>query len=409
MDSATLGYPNVNYKSPATSRTEIMPSASAPSRPLRVFVLLEGTSTSGAVKPVTQFVREAGRHAESNLEVIVGTFIRGSVANDLEETFRQLGVTVELIRERGPWDWRIIPQLLCMVTSWHPDIVWTHGSKSHFLVRLLCLHHRAKWIATHHGYTTESWRVRLYNHLDRWSLRGAHRVVTVCRAFADELARRGVPRARLYVQHTPIRLRRYRSDPSLQTLRTQLGISADSRIVLTVGRLSSEKGHADLLKALAKRRELGRLLPPIAVIVVGDGPERSRLTALCSEMELHDTVHFVGFHEDVRSYYSVADLFVLPSHSEGSPNVILEAIDAGVPILATDVGGVSEIVKDEVSALLVPAKQPLALANGINRLLADESLRKRLIEQGRGVLELHTPEEYFRHISTVFIECCEVA
>lgn len=406
MESTYVGHAGAISHSAGSKCREIPSGTPSPFRRLRILTFLEGRTISGAVKPVLELAREAAMHVDSNLELITVAYTRESGRNALEDAVRQLGIPLELVRERGPWDIRILPRLRAIVAYWQPDIIWTHNCKSHFLVRLLSLHHRAKWIATHHGYTSEALRTLAYNQLDRWSLRAAHRVVTDCHAFTSQLASRIAPSQHMHVQHNPIRAIGLKRDPSLLNLRSQLRIPDDTRIVLTIGRLSSEKGHADLLRALLERRSR---YPRIALIVLGDGPERQRLAALLSEAKLDDTVHFVGFQEDVQSYLSAADLFVLPSRSEGSPNVLLEALDAGVPVVATAVGGVPEIVEDGVSALLVPARQPVALASAIDRALADGTLRHQLVTAGRRVLAKHSPEEYFRQMSVLFEESCETS
>ena len=161
---------------------------------------------------------------------------------------RERGLPLEVIQETRPWDWRIIPQLRNAIARWQPDIIWTHSCKSNFLVRLFSLQKGAKWVATHHGYTKDALRTRLYNQLDRWSLPGADLVLTVCSVFAQKLANTGILPDRIQVQQTPIRANCQRPYPaSLDP--SNLGIAADAGIVLTVGRLSSEKGHADLIHA----------------------------------------------------------------------------------------------------------------------------------------------------------------
>src|SRR5207248_7230096 len=108
---------------------------------------------------------------------------------------------------------------------------------------------------------------------------------------------------------------------------------------------------------------------------------------------------FAGQVTDVRPFYAMSDAFVLPSHTEGSPNVLLEAMAARVPIVATAVGGVPEIVENEESALLVPANDPAALAAAIVRLLTDADLGRRLtMNAAETVSKNHSPEEYVRSL-----------
>ena len=172
-------------------------------------------------------------------------------------------------------------------------------------------------------------------------------------------------------------------------------------MILSVGRLSKEKGHSELLKAFQIVKKSN---PAARLVLVGSGPELNRLQALGSELGLEGSIHFLGTSEDVRPAYAIADVFVLSSHSEGSPNVLLEAMDAGVPIVATAVGGVPEIVADGVTAILVQKQDVAGIAAGVIRLLGDPDLRSRLIHGSREVLDRHSPEQYYRRLAAVFLE-----
>jgi glycosyltransferase involved in cell wall biosynthesis len=227
-------------------------------------------------------------------------------------------------------------------------------------------------------------------------------VITVCEPFAQELQLKGVSRSRIYVQHMPIRPSEPVAPSRVVELRTELGINDEAQVLLSVGRLSSEKGHADLIRAfhLLRQKPTG----PVHLVLVGDGPERSRLVRLCEQLELKGGVRLVGHQGDVQPYYAMADLFVLPSHSEGSPNVLLEAMSAGVPVIATAVGGVPELLSDERNALLVKRRDVSALTVAICRLLEDVALRERLKSKGLQSVLRHTPVAYYRAITGVFQE-----
>ena len=157
-------------------------------------------------------------------------------------------------------------------------------------------------------------------------------------------------------------------------LRDQLGIRQSEAVVLTIGRLSREKGHADLLQALAR---LPSLPQAWKLVLVGAGPERDALARLAASLEISDRVVFAGFHPDVACFYAIADVFVLPSHSEGSSNVLLEAMMARVPIVATNAGGNAEIVLHENTGLLAPIGDAQGLAAAMARLLKDPGLAER--------------------------------
>lgn len=159
--------------------------------------------------------------------------------------------------------------------------------------------------------------------------------------------------------------------------------------VLAVGRLSAEKGFDVLIEALASLKEAGA---PQQLILVGDGPLRSSLEEKASEAGIADLVEFAGElkAEDVRKRLRDADLFCLPSFSEGLPISIMEAMAVGVPVVTTWVAGIPELAEAGVTALTVPPARADALAGALKQLAEDESLRRRLAAAARGrVEELH--------------------
>jgi glycosyltransferase involved in cell wall biosynthesis len=323
--------------------------------------------------------------------------------NEFVKVAREMGLHVDVIDERFRFDLRVMPALRVAVERRAPDIVATHNLKSHFLVRLSGLHRRQPWVAFHHGYTTTDLKMRAYNQLNRWSLPAADRVVTVCRAFAQGLVREGVPRERIIVQHNSISAEQKgtRAEDSSE-IRARLGIRDGERFVLAIGRLSREKAHVDLISAFA---ELRRAHPEInaKLVIVGDGPERKAIEEAARTSGLSERVHMTGHISDVAPYYRAADVFALPSHSEGSPYVLLEAMTAGVAIVATAVGGVPEMVTHDETALLVAPRDPQAMAAGLARLLLDAQLAQRLISNAsRMVATRYSPERYVRSMFEIY-------
>jgi glycosyltransferase involved in cell wall biosynthesis len=243
--------------------------------------------------------------------------------------------------------------------------------------------------------------MRLYNQLDRWSLRTANRVMTSCASFATQLENKNVRPDLIRVQHMPVRPFNAVSPGRISALRAELGLEDHVKVLLSIGRLSHEKGHADLIREFPQIRRRNQDIP-LRLVLVGEGPERAGIEALCRELNLSDAVTLVGQQDDVNPYYAIADLFVLPSHSEGSPNVLLEAMAARVPVVATAVGGIPEIVTHEREALLVRKQNGPDLADAVTRLLNDPLLRERLVRSGLEVVAAKTPEAYFRSIVSVF-------
>lgn len=374
--------------------------AENPGRPIRILAFFESHGIMGAAKPVLEFAQESALGGD-RIELATVLFVRGKKENPLIDIVRARGIPIDIIDERYAFDLKTLSQLRAIVEKRRPDVIWTNNSKSHFLTRMMGLHQRASWVAFHHGHTKVALRTRLYHQLDRWSLRAADRVVTVCQPFAQDLQRMGVPAARISIQHNPIRLQPPASEDEIRQLRAELQLPLAAKVLLTVGRLALEKGHADLLRALA-RLQGGQAESDVHLLIVGMGPEKNALVALRKELALDGNVHFCGQKDDVRPYYGIADIFVLPSHTEGSPNVLLEAMAAELPIVATAVGGVPELVTNEVNALLVPKHDVAQLADAIQRLLQDPELRRRLSGNCKAEVMRHDPRSYFESILGIF-------
>ena len=379
---------------------------------LRIVSLVEATTINAVAKNVLEFFRSANELSQRDadfprIEGVVVTFERdGSDSpGEFVSAARDLGLAVEIIPERRRFDLSVLPKLRRVINEHRPDIVVTHSVKSHFLLWRSHISRKCPWVAFHHGYTSTDRKMRVYNRLDRWSLPATDRIITVCQAFARDLSRNtGVALDRISVMHNSIRAQLRATDTEALAVRSGFGIAADESLILAVGRLSKEKAHIDLIAAFCRLRASNPEVKP-RLIIVGDGPERGRLEAAADSFGCKEGVFFAGQLSDVWPFYSAADVFVLPSHSEGSPNVLLEAMAAGIPIVATAVGGVPEMVEHDQSALLVPANDPSALADAIARVLTEEELAQRLTTNASALVGTrHTPENYVRSLIEIYCE-----
>ena len=374
---------------------------------IRVLAMLEANNISGSAKAVLEFAKEAahGYSGFPRIELSIMTFDRGQGENCLTKAIRDMGTPLDTIFERSRFDSNVVPELRSLVAKRGVDLIWTNSVKSHFLVRWAGLNRSRKWVAFHHGYTTVDAKMRIYNQVDRWSLRTANQVFTSSAAFIAELERNNVQRDHIHVQHMPIRPFAPVPEKQKSGLRRQLGLDDATRVLLSVGRLSREKGHADLIQAFPKMMELAGN-SPLRLIIVGEGSERPRIEELCRNLRLTDVVILAGQQDDINPYYSTADVFVLPSHSEGCPNVLLEAMAAGVPVVATDVGGIPEVVTNGRDAILVKKHDQAGLASATGKILQDRDLRDRLVSSAREIVARNTPEAYFKSMTSVFTQAC---
>jgi glycosyltransferase involved in cell wall biosynthesis len=170
--------------------------------------------------------------------------------------------------------------------------------------------------------------------------------------------------------------------PSPQEARAGLGLPLDGSVLGAVSRLEPAKGIPFLIRALAQ-------VDNATLVIVGDGAERAALEALANDLGVARRIHWAGHRRDGDRLLPAFDLFVQPSLHEGLPNTVLEAMAAGLPVVATGVGGTPEVVVDGITGLLVPPRDPDALAQAITRLLHDPDLRLQMGQAGRERVASH--------------------
>jgi glycosyltransferase involved in cell wall biosynthesis len=368
-------------------------------KPLRLLAIIEAYSITGPAKNLLEF---AGRAAAQNVSTTIATFTRGESENQFTRAVQRAGLGLEIIPERGPFDPAQLRSLREIAVRAQPDVIQTHAVKSHFLVRSAGLPAVVPWVAFHHGYTWPTVKARAYNQLDRWSLRAAKRIVTVSAPFRDQLVAFGVQPERIDILHNAIPPdwgAKFREPEAVSKLRASAKISPERRVILIVGRLSREKDHLTLLDAMIR---LPSAIQP-HLVIVGEGPEKPRIEERMRQLRLTDSVTFTGQQASAEPWYGIADLAVLSSLSEGSPNALLEAMATGVPVVATAVGGVPEIVSNEESALLIEPGNAQTMSTAMARLLTDPELAACLTARSRElILERHDPDSRVQKLVSIY-------
>jgi len=177
--------------------------------------------------------------------------------------------------------------------------------------------------------------------------------------------------------------------------------AAHGKCILSVGRLESVKGVQYLIRAMKRVHDN---IPDARLIIIGNGQERAMLEALSIQLGIQKNVQFVGKvpHEKVLSFMQQADVFVLPSLSEGFPMVIIEALACGLPVVASGVGGVPEIITNEANGYLVKAKDTESIADNILLLLQDEKLRKKISDNNKQLVKKYTWENVITRLEKIY-------
>ena len=216
--------------------------------------------------------------------------------------------------------------------------------------------------------------------IQQWACRLADCVLVNAEAIRQTLIEQGYRRDNIVVIRNGIVLSRFGKKEKGATLRRELGLPPSAPLVVVFSRLNRMKGVEYFLDAAAL---LAARFPEVRFLIVGDGAGRSELEAHAGRLGLAERVTFTGFRTDVPDLLPEAAISVLPSLSEGLSNSLLESMASGVPVVAARVGGNPEIVEHDISGLLVPARDPAALAGAIGSLLQDPQLAARLGEAGR--------------------------
>ena len=255
------------------------------------------------------------------------------------------------------------------------------------------------------GWTGEDFKVRLYESLDRSFLRLADRIVCLSTMQAARLtANRGLaPKVRIVANSIDAhRISEEARNSARSELTRRFGLREDGLLIASAGRLSPEKGVEDLLRTLPLLRSE---FPKLQFVIFGDGPLRKKYEKIIDELRLNGMAFLVGFQSDLRSLLPGLDLLVNPSHAEEMPNIVLEGMAAGIPVVATRVGGVEEIAGLNRSICLVESKNPAELTEAIRGLLNDPDRAASLAQAGqKRVIETYSVEEQIAAMHDLYEE-----
>ena len=336
------------------------------------------TIAPATVGGLERVVRElAVGHAGLGHDVHVAASVTDA-AHPYLRVLRDAGVSVYPIvaAARGYLAERRKFRVLCETIR--PDVVHSHGYRSDVLNSDIARKCGIPVMSTVHGFIGGDWKARMYERVQMRWLKGLDAVVAVSAPLATRLQARGVPRDRLSIirnaLEAPATLSREEACGALALPTTGFNVG-------WVGRLSPEKGIDVFLDAVERLDDV-----PLLAVVVGDGPDRVRMEALVRAGPLRDRVRFCGVVQEASRLLTAFDAFVLSSRTEGTPMVLLEAMAAGVPIVATRVGGVPDVVSP-TEALLVPSGEPGAIADAVRAIRSDKRSALKRAEAARSRLE----------------------
>ena len=284
------------------------------------------------------------------------------------------------------------------------DLVHSNGTLADVLTIPIAMYLRKPILSTCHGLIATRTRLVLYNYLNRRILRFSNAVIAVSDTIRVDLEKSGVKGSRISVIPNALCGDQDHDSENANRvmIRERLGISEKDFVIGYVGRLSEEKGLEYLIKATAIVIERN---PQVKLLIIGEGPDRNKLKIIAHRENIDKNIYFMGFHTNISPWLSAMDLFVLPSLTEGTPMALLEAMAHGLPVAASCVGGIPDIVNSGKNGILFDAANPNYIALVICDMLKNESIRINLgREAKRTIRSKYNVMEWARSIEKVYLE-----
>ncbi len=347
---------------------------------MRITHVVENLNRGGLERVVIDLVEQ--QQTLGHACQIVCLFEPGQLAPEIE----RLGVPLVSCHKRYGLDFAAVRRMRAAVRHHHPDVLHTHNAMAHYYAVLATAFLPLRRINTRHGmanYPFSRKRELFY----RLAMAFSDMAAVVCdKARENFLRYRIIPAAKAITVYNGIPVGRFqpRSPEARKQLLAETGWADNSVLLGIVARLNPPKDHKMLLRAMALVRQGA---PPARLVVVGNGPLRAELESLSLELGLQDAVRFLGDRSDVQALLPGLDIFVLSSVTEGYSISLLEACAAALPIVATDVGGNREIVRDGTNGFLVPARSPEEFSDAVLRLVRDSGLRAEMGRRNRQFAE----------------------
>ena len=340
------------------------------SRPIRILELRSVWGTGGG--PEKTILLGAALSDPAKYAVTV-CYIRDKRDPVFGPASKATGLPIDYVevRERNSFDPSIWRKLRRLVREKQIDIVHAHEYKTDLLALLLSRYENVIPLATAHAWTGNTWREQFYYFADKRILRSFPFVVAVSSEIRSELLRCGVAPERVGVVLNGIDPQLFKRDYSYEAqAREKLGLPPGRTIIGAVGRLELQKRFDLLIDSFA---QLSRKHADLFLVIAGDGGLRSALELQAARYGLEQSIRFLGHQSDVSLVHHAIDIYVQSSQYEGTPNSVLEAMALESSIIATDVGGTSELVRDGVDGLIVRPNHLDSLCHAIENVLHDSS------------------------------------
>jgi glycosyltransferase involved in cell wall biosynthesis len=319
------------------------------------------------------------------------TIVVYSKGGRLIKEFEDIGIRVELFDTKSKLNLCEVLYLYRLIKIHKIDIVQTHGLRVDFFGFLASKLAGVPHIITRHvalsHHLIGKFRKRLYMGFDNRALKAAAKIITVSKIVEDDLVlHQGINRDKIVTIYNGVDLGKFSKVPPQITIkmREEFGIDSGKQVIGMIAQLTNWKGIHYFVRAMPLILER---CPNAVFLLVGDGEERKSLETMVQTLGISSYVRFAGFRREIPEIISIMNISVLSSLREGLPNVLLESMAMCKPVVATDVGGVSELVINNKTGFLVQPRDSATLADAVVRLLLDEKKVREFGQAGRKYVE----------------------
>ncbi|MEG2972619.1 MAG: glycosyltransferase family 4 protein [Clostridium sp.] len=339
---------------------------------MNVAHIISGGEVGGSKKHLLSLAEEMKIRKTKN---IIICFIKGKL---YEEALR-LGLDVYLVTQSKRFDLSVVGKIKEICSDNNVDIITSHGGRANFICFFLKKTYNARFITVIHSdyesdYKGNNYKTFIYTRINKMALKSFDYYIAVSESFKNLLINRGFNGDKIFTIHNGIDVNAKLSTLSREEIITKHSLPIYDRYISMVARMHPIKGHKDFFNAL---ESISHKLHNTCILLVGDGDYLDSLKEYLRNMKIKDNIVFLGF-KSPEDFYNICDFTVLTSHSESFPLVILESGLYNKTVIASNVGGIGEIIRDNYNGLLIEPGNKVSIASAIEYLIDNKEARESM-------------------------------
>ncbi len=348
----------------------------SPENKLRILHLRASNFYGG---PERQLHYHAKYAKNTDTEVIISSFSEYNETPEFITTIANDDIETVLFTVTSAYDRSVVKKITEYLNENNIDILCTHDYRTHFYGMYATKKTNTKWIAFSRGMTKENLKIKLFTFFEKYIIRKANHLVAVSESQKKKLIAQSITEQKITTVHNAIDITLVDNIKPL-SLKERFNFPNNSIVLISGGRFSFEKGQIYFVKAaeiaLTKNKNL-------RFVLFGDGPDLEKTRQYIKNRNLESFILCPGFEKNMLNYIKDADILVNPSLSEGLPNIVLESMASYLPVIATDVGGLPEIIQSDYNGILIPSQDSNSLAKAIQALVTDIKIIEKFKNNAR--------------------------